>query len=107
MELYYKNLISEDASLEKLVDNLMRVVQGTDESADGTGNGQRGKRKAELTARLQQLKERCRRIEQRTIATAQATDKLVRENVYWSIGLAFAVGLVAGAFLGGSRDKGE
>jgi len=31
MELYYKDLISEDASLEKLVDDLMLVVQGAND----------------------------------------------------------------------------
>ena len=37
MELYYRDLISKDASLEKLVDNLMLVVQGAEEFAEATG----------------------------------------------------------------------
>ena len=34
MEVYYKELISADASLDKLVDELTRVVQGADELAE-------------------------------------------------------------------------
>jgi len=36
-ELYYKDLISEDASLEKLVDDLMLLVQGANELAEAAG----------------------------------------------------------------------
>ena len=33
MEVYFKELISKDASLNKLVDDLQRVVQGVDQLA--------------------------------------------------------------------------
>lgn len=94
MELYYKDLISEEASLEKLVDDLLLVVQGAEEFAQ-TAGGQR----AEIAGRLGQLKERCRRLKQQAKATARAADKVLRQYPYSSVGFAFAIGIAAGALM--------
>jgi ElaB/YqjD/DUF883 family membrane-anchored ribosome-binding protein len=99
MELYYKDLISEDASLEKLVDDLMLVVQGAEEFAEAAGAHLPAHRKEEITTRLARLKEHCRRVKQQTVATALAADKVLRQYPYSSVGFAFAVGLLAGALL--------
>jgi ElaB/YqjD/DUF883 family membrane-anchored ribosome-binding protein len=98
MELYYKDLISEEASLEKLVDDLLLVVQGVEEFAQTAGVevGQR----AEITGRLAHLKDRCRRLKQQAADTARATDKVLRKYPYSAVGFAFAIGIVAGAFMG-------
>ena len=50
MELYYKDLISEEASLERLVDDLMLVVQGADQFADASG-ALSGPKKEEIRSR--------------------------------------------------------
>ncbi len=99
MELYYKNLISEDASLEKLVDDLMLLVQGANEYAEAAGAGLGAIPKEEVTSRLRQLKEGCRRLQQQALDGARATDKLLRKYPYSSLGLAFAAGLLAGILL--------
>lgn len=99
MELYYKDLISEEASLEKLVDDLMLVVQGAEEFAEATGARLRGEQKLEITSRLERLKESCRRIKRHTVATALAADKVLRQYPYSSIGFGFALGLLAGVLL--------
>src|SRR5438876_12344969 len=85
MELYYKDLISEEASLEELVDELMLLVQGADELAQAAGDDVAEERKEEIRTRLQRLKEGCRRIKGQALAGAQATDKLVRQHPYWSL----------------------
>jgi ElaB/YqjD/DUF883 family membrane-anchored ribosome-binding protein len=103
MELYYKDLISEEASLEKLVDELMLVVQGADEFAAATGAALHGDKKEEIISRLNQLKAGCRRITEQAIGTAAATDKLLRRYPYTSAGLAFALGLLTGALLARRR----
>ena len=69
MELYYKDLISEEASLEKLVDDLMRVVQGVEELAQAAGANPAELGAEELTSRLSRLKESCSRLKDRTVAT--------------------------------------
>ena len=99
MELYYKDLISEEASLEKLVDNLMLVVQGAEEFAQAAGANLPSHSRQELTTRLARLKESCRRIKDHTVATAQAADKTLREYPYSSIGFGFAFGLLLGVLL--------
>src|SRR2546421_10776006 len=99
MELYYKDLISEEASLEKLVDDLMLVVQGAEEFAQAAGASLAGHRKEELTTRLARLKEGCRRVKEQTVATALAADKGLRQYPYSSLGFAFAMGLIAGVLV--------
>lgn len=102
MELYYKDLISEEASLERLVDDLMRVVQGTDEFTSASG-ALSDPKKEEIRSRLQQLKEHCSDIKHRAIATAQATDKALRLHPYSSIGLAFALGFLTALLVNRTR----
>jgi len=104
MELYYKDLISEDASLEKLVDDLMRVVQGVEELAQAAGANPDDFRPEEITSRLARLKENCHRVKERTVATARSADKMVRDHPYAALGWAFAFGLLAGAVLSRRRD---
>src|SRR5215469_11210988 len=98
MELYYKDLISEEASLEKLVDNLLLVVQGAEEFAQNANV--EPEQRAEIEGRLAQLKERCGRLKEQAKETARAADKVLRRYPYPSVGVAFAVGVVLGAFMG-------
>jgi ElaB/YqjD/DUF883 family membrane-anchored ribosome-binding protein len=96
MELYYKDLISEEASLEKLVDDLMLVVQGADEFVQAAGAALGADQKQEITTRLQRLKESCHRIERHAVDRALAVDRVLRRYPYSSLGFAFAFGLLAG-----------
>jgi ElaB/YqjD/DUF883 family membrane-anchored ribosome-binding protein len=94
MEVYYKQLISKEASLEKLVDELTRVVQGADELAEAAGAHLTQEASKEMRSCLEQLKESCNRIKEHALAGAVATDKAVRRYPYSSIGIAFGLGLV-------------
>jgi ElaB/YqjD/DUF883 family membrane-anchored ribosome-binding protein len=99
MELYYKDLISKDASLDKLVEDLNRVVQGADEWAQKAGLDQKNPETREILSRLERLKENCRRVKEQAVAGAQATDKMMRRHPYSSAGIAFGLGLIlAGAW---------
>ncbi|HEV2209477.1 MAG TPA: hypothetical protein VG167_11915 [Verrucomicrobiae bacterium] len=99
MELYFRDLISEDASLDKLVDDLMLVVQGAEEFVEAAGAGLPKEHKEEIASRLQRLKEGCRQIKRQTVRTALATDKVLRQYPYSSAGFAFAAGLLFGVWL--------
>ena len=99
MELYYKDLISKEASLEKLVDDLMLVVQGAEEYAQAAGVDLPGHKKEEIRSRLERLKDGCRRIAEHTQATAKAADKVVRRYPYSSLVSAFVFGLLIGKIL--------
>ncbi|HEV8542926.1 MAG TPA: DUF883 domain-containing protein, partial [Verrucomicrobiae bacterium] len=52
-----------------------------------------------LSETLKSANRTCRALEDRSIQTAKAADKLVREHPYQSIGLALAVGLLLGTVL--------
>ena len=99
MELYYKDLISEDASLEKLVEDLMCVVQGVEEFTQVAGASLEPELKEKLASRLERLKATCRQLEDRAIAGAIATDRLVHAFPYSAAGFAFGFGLLLGALL--------
>jgi ElaB/YqjD/DUF883 family membrane-anchored ribosome-binding protein len=94
MELYYKDLISKESSLEKLVDDLMLVVQGADEFAQVAGAELGELKKQELTTRLERLKVRSRRLREHAIAGARAADKTLRRYPYSTAAFAFALGLL-------------
>jgi ElaB/YqjD/DUF883 family membrane-anchored ribosome-binding protein len=105
MELYYENLISERSSVEKLVDDLMCIVQGADEMIQAAdANNWEPAREREISDRLARLKEACLRLKQRASACADAADKIVRQNPYASIGLACAIGVMIGAAISRKRD---
>jgi len=94
MELYYKDLISKETSLEKLVDDLMLVVQGADEFAQAARTGLGTFEKEEITSRLQRLKSGCAHLQKSAVAGALAADKLMRRYPYSTAGFAFACGLL-------------
>jgi ElaB/YqjD/DUF883 family membrane-anchored ribosome-binding protein len=104
MELYYKNLISEDTSLERLVEDLMRVVQGADDFIQVAGADLDPERKAEINSRMAQLKEACQRLKERAVSGAVAADKLLRRYPYPSIGIAFAIGILSGIAMTRRRE---
>lgn len=97
MELYFKELISEDDSLEKLVDDLERVVQGVDDFAKAISMDLPEHTRSDVTRRLNRLKETCQRINSEIISKARATDRLVRKKPYIFLGAAVLVGVVVGA----------
>ena len=77
MELYYKDLISKEASLDKLVDDLMLMVQGVDQFAQTAAASLSESEKQEITSRLEQLKAACLRLREHAVAGALAADKTV------------------------------
>ncbi len=63
-----------------------------------------GERTKETRERLRQTLDKARasatEIEEKAVAGAKATDKLIREHPYGSIGVAFGVGLLIGVLAG-------
>lgn len=103
MEVYFKELISEEASLEKLVSDLERVVQGMDDFAKAIGMDLPAHSRSELAQRLQRLKETCQRLKSQIAAKARDTDRIVRQHPYSFLGAAVVLGFFVGSGLGGKR----
>jgi ElaB/YqjD/DUF883 family membrane-anchored ribosome-binding protein len=107
MEVYYKELISADASLDKLIDELTRVVQGADELAEAARAHLPQEATREISTRLDRLKESCNRLKEHGLAGAAATDKILRRHPYSSVGIAFGLGILAAAIFVCGRRRGD
>src|SRR5436190_3202704 len=105
MEVYYKELISADASLDKLIDELTRVVQGADELAEAARAHLPQEANQRIGTCLEQLKESCNRLKQHAVAGAAATDKILRRHPYSALGIAFGLGLLAATIFVCGRDR--
>ena len=88
-----------EASTEKLLQDLKAVIRDGEDllKAGARQLGERGVAARErLAAALEVAKDTQRRLQERAISSAKATDQLVREHPYESVGLAFGVGLLLG-----------
>lgn len=90
----------------KLVADLKRVVGHSEELLENTAETIGGKVheiRERLNDALEEARDTCRKLEDKSIEGARAADKSIREHPYRSIGLAFGIGLFIGALL--TRDK--
>jgi ElaB/YqjD/DUF883 family membrane-anchored ribosome-binding protein len=91
-----------EESTEKLLEDLKAVVRDGEEllRAGAHELGERGVAARErLAAALEAAKETRQRLEKRAREGIKATDKIVREHPYQSIGIAFGAGLLIGVLI--------
>jgi len=62
-----------------------------------------GEARAKLEGVIEKAKEAGKRLQEQTAAAAKATDKIIRENPYQALGVAFGVGVVVGVLVMWSR----
>ena len=93
---------TNEGSTDKLVTDLKRVVRDSEEllkdSAGAVGEKAHEMRER-LAKTLEAAKATCRRLEEKAIEGAKATDKVIREHPYHSIGVAFGIGLLIGVLV--------
>ena len=91
-----------EVNTEKLVTDLKRVVRDSEDLLQATAGavGDRAHQVREkLSDALESAKRTCRKLEDKAIEGAKATDKVIREHPYQSIGVAFGVGLLIGVLV--------
>ena len=91
-----------EQSTEKLLQDLKEVVRdGEDLLKAGVENlSERGAAAREkLAAALDIARDTQRRLQERAIAGAHATDRVIRQHPYEAIGLSFCVGLLLGVVM--------
>ena len=92
----------EEPSVGKLVQDFKTVVHDAESLVKATA-GDLGEKAREargrLTASLESAKASFHQLEEKAIAGAKATDKVIREHPYESIGIAFGVGLLIGVLV--------
>ena len=92
-----------ERSTEKLLQDLREVVRDGEEllkagAADLSERGVAAREK--LAAALEVARQTQQRLQERAIAGAKAADRMIRENPYQSIGIAFGAGLLIGVLAG-------
>ena len=105
MELYFKDLISKDASLEKLVDDLTWIVHGAEDLASTLAPQLPPESRAEINSRLDRLKDNCLHLRAVIVARAKKTDLALRASPYCAAGIAALAGFALGLTLGRRRQR--
>jgi len=99
VEVYFENLTGENASLDQLAEDVSQLLQEAETLVQASGANLSQASKAELESTLARLKARAKRIRQQALSGARATDRVIRQYPYQSMGVGFGLGLVLGALL--------
>jgi len=87
---------------QKLMQDLKVVVHDAEELMKATASdlGEKARdARVKLAATLESAKASCKKLEEKTIATAKAADRVIRDHPYQTIGIAFGVGLLIGVLV--------
>lgn len=93
---------STEATREKVVADFKALMRDAEELMKATADdlGEKAKdARARLKVALSEAKDSCAGLEERAAAGAKATDKVIREHPYQSLGVAFGVGLLIGVLV--------
>ena len=94
---------TSEVSREKVKEDLRALMRDAEDLLKATA-GDMSEKTKEVRSRLAQAietaKGTCHRLEEKTIAAAKATDKVIRDHPYESIGVAFGVGILLGVLIG-------
>ena len=91
-EINTDRLVSDLKTVTKDAEELLKTVSGEE------GNGSHDLR-MRLSSAIDSAKETYRRLEEKAVAGAKATDKVIREHPYESLGVAFGLGLLVGVLV--------
>lgn len=103
MEVYFDNMNSENARLDKLAEEMETLAENAAELVQAGGAALPEKEREKLAAILAQLKTSASRVKRQAMNGIKATDRVIRAHPYQSAGIALAVGLLVGALIGRSR----
>jgi ElaB/YqjD/DUF883 family membrane-anchored ribosome-binding protein len=97
---------AENAEPEVTMDKLFQDFKVVIRDAEGllkASAGELGEKareaRARLAASLEGAKVNFQKVEEQAVAGARATDKVIREHPYQSVGIAFGVGLLIGVLV--------
>ena len=91
-EINTGRLVSELKTVTKDAEELLKTVSGE------KGNGSREIR-MRLSSAIESAKATYHRLEEKAVAGAKATDKVIREHPYESLGVSFGLGLLVGVLV--------
>jgi len=92
----------QEVSMGKLFQDFKVVIhdaEGLLKASAGELGEKAKEARARLAASLEGAKANFHKVEEKALAGAKATDKVIREHPYQSIGVAFGVGLLIGVLV--------
>ena len=95
-------MTANEVSTDKLVADLKRVVQDSEEllkDSAGAAGGKAHEVRERLAQTLESAKASYHRLEEKAIESAKATDKVIRTHPYESMGVAFGIGVLIGVLV--------
>jgi ElaB/YqjD/DUF883 family membrane-anchored ribosome-binding protein len=99
MEVYFKNLTSEETSIEKLVEDLAMLANDVEDLVRVSGASLGEESRQQLMTAVERIKRRSDSLRVHAVAGVRATDRAIRSHPYSSLGVAVAAGLILGALL--------
>lgn len=99
MENNLSNSMPESVTREKLVEDLRILVRDAEDLVKVTAGTVAERSREELKVALERLKSSSQRIEAKAASSIEATDLMIREYPYQSLGVAFGLGLLVGVLV--------
>ena len=103
METHFDSMQEgNEVTREKIKEDLRTLVRDAEALLKATASDMSDKARearARLGEALEKAKATCKHMEEKTVAAAKATDKVIREHPYQSIGVAFGVGVLLGVLV--------
>ncbi len=93
---------SSEASRDKIVSDFKTLMRDAEDLMKATADdlGDKAKEARDrLKVALGKAKDSCQGVEEKAAASAKATDKVIRDYPYQSLGIAFGVGLLIGVLV--------
>jgi ElaB/YqjD/DUF883 family membrane-anchored ribosome-binding protein len=103
METHFDTMTTDSQEArERVKQDMHALMRDAEEMLKATAGDMSEKAKharVQLSEALDKAKSTYRHLEERTVAAARATDKVIRDHPYESIGIAFGVGLLIGVLV--------
>jgi ElaB/YqjD/DUF883 family membrane-anchored ribosome-binding protein len=101
-----RNYMTSYEANQKLTSDINLVLRDAEELLKATadaGSESMKEVRSRLALALESAKAACDRLKDKTVKAAKATDHVIREHPYQSIGVAFGVALLIGVLVGRRR----
>jgi ElaB/YqjD/DUF883 family membrane-anchored ribosome-binding protein len=97
-----RNMMNTEVNTDKLVNDLRKLTRDAEELVEATA-GEVGERardaRKRLSAAVDSAHATCEALQEKAVNGAKATDKVIRDHPYQSLGIAFGVGLLIGVLV--------
>jgi ElaB/YqjD/DUF883 family membrane-anchored ribosome-binding protein len=107
MEVYFGNLSTDRAHLDKLASKMEALVENAEELVQSSAAGLPEPERQRLTELLAQLRSSAGQMKLQAVKGFQATDRIIRRHPYQSAGIALVAGLLIGVLAARPSRNGD